>query len=78
MSHKCTCARMCECVCGHICADVCMINEIAPFSGFSQSHYEHTTYILTHLLDFLSCGTIFCFVCIGDVASHEASDSRVK
>ena len=38
-----------------------MINEIAPFSGFSLSHYELTTYILVHLPNFLSYETIFLF-----------------
>ena len=42
-----------------MCASVCLNNELVPFSGFLLSHYEYTTYILAHLPDFLSCGTIF-------------------
>ena len=38
-----------------------MNNEIAPFLGFLLSNYEHTTSILVHLPDFLSCETIFLF-----------------
>ena len=42
-------------------ARVCMRNEIAQFSWFFLSHYEHTSYILTHSTDFLLSGTIFLF-----------------
>ena len=57
---------------------VCMNNEITPFSRFLFSHYEHTTNILAHSLEFLSCGTFFVFICAGDVASRGAFDSCVN
>ena len=74
MSHTCTCACVCECVCARVCACVCINNEITPFSGFLLSHYKHTTYILVHLPNFLSCETIFFFICAIDVASCGESD----
>ena len=47
--------------CVRVSAHECMTKEIAPFLGFSSFYYEHITYILEHLLDFFSCGTIFYF-----------------
>ena len=61
MSHMCTYARVCECVYAHVRAR--MNNEIAPFSGFSLSHYEDIPYIHAHSSNFSSCGTIFMFLC---------------
>ena len=59
--HVPACVSACAHVCAHVCASVCINNEIAPFSGFLLSHYEHTTYILAHLPNFLSCETIILF-----------------
>ena len=60
-SRSCHVMSMRVCMCVRMCTHVCMINEITPFSGFSLSHYERTTYILMHLPNFLSYGTIFLF-----------------
>ena len=41
-----------------------MNNEIAPFLGFLLSNYEDIPYICAHSSNFLSCGTIFMFLCL--------------
>ena len=56
-----------------VCAHVCMNNEIAPFLGFSLSHYVHIPYILAHSLSFLSCGTMFLFLSYGTPSSLNRS-----
>ena len=69
----CACVRMCACV--WVC--VCMNNEIAPFLGFLLSNYVYMTYILAHSVLFLSCGIMFLFLCVGDVAAGEASHHSI-
>ena len=50
-------------MCLRVCACVCKNNEIAPFLGFSLSHYVHKTYKLAHSCSFSSCGIMFIYFC---------------
>ena len=52
------------CACVSVCACGCMNNEITHFLGFLLSHYVHMPDIHAHSLSFLSCVTMFLFLCV--------------
>ena len=57
MSHTCMCARMRECACAHVyaCVRMSIRRVLTP--------YSRIIYIRVYSPTFLSCGTIFTFLC---------------
>ena len=61
------------CVC--VRASASLVGE-ASTNGYKQTHKDHSTYIHDFLPPFLSCETIFLFLCTGDEAHSGACDCK--
>ena len=71
------CARVCKCVCVHVCTSVIRENK-HTFKDNVISLIIDTLYIHRIALIYVMCEYLFVLICVGDVASRGASDSRVK